>query len=84
LQVSFAVIYYSIICCKRIGFVIVAVINSIISVGYYFKVILAMYTKEPNEERPGTPVVIYAVAVIAIVLNIALGLFPSFVLDLLA
>jgi NADH-quinone oxidoreductase subunit N len=62
-----------------IALVIVAVINSIISVGYYFKVILAMYTKEPNEERPGTPV-IYAVAVIAIVLNIALGLFPSFVL----
>jgi NADH-quinone oxidoreductase subunit N len=62
-----------------IALVIVAVINSIISVGYYFKVILAMYTKEPNEET-GTPVVIYAVAVIAIVLNIALGLFPSFVL----
>jgi NADH-quinone oxidoreductase subunit N len=67
-----------------IALVIVAVINSIISVGYYFKLILAMYTKEPNEERTGTPVVIYAVAVIAIVLNIALGLFPSFVLDLLA
>jgi NADH-quinone oxidoreductase subunit N len=27
-----------------------------------------MYTKEPNEERTGTPVVIYAVAVIAIVI----------------
>ncbi|RTY64370.1 NADH-quinone oxidoreductase subunit N [Flavobacterium sp. GSP27] len=64
--------------------VIVAVINSIISVGYYFKLILAMYTKEPNEERKGTPVVIYAVAIVAIVLNIALGLFPSLVLDLLA
>jgi NADH-quinone oxidoreductase subunit N len=64
-----------------IALVIVAVINSIIS--YYFKVIMAMYTKEPNEERTGTPVVIYAVAVIAIV-NIALGLFPSYVLDLLA
>jgi NADH-quinone oxidoreductase subunit N len=63
-----------------IALVIVAVINSIISVGYYFKVIMAMYTKEPNEERTGTPVVIYAVAVIAIVLNIALGLFPSYVL----
>ena len=63
--------------------VIVAVINSIISVGYYFKLILAMYTKEPNEERKGTPVVIYAVAIVAIVLNIALGLFPSLVLDLL-
>jgi NADH-quinone oxidoreductase subunit N len=63
--------------------VIVAVVNSIISVGYYFKLILAMYTKEPNEERTRTPFVIYAVAVIAIVLNIALGLFPSLVLDLL-
>ena len=64
--------------------VIVAVVNSIISVGYYFKLLLAMYTKEPNEERKSTPFVIYAVAVTAIVLNIALGLFPSFVLDLLA
>ncbi|MFV5697222.1 NADH-quinone oxidoreductase subunit N [Flavobacterium sp. ZT3R17] len=66
-----------------LALVIVAVVNSIISVGYYFKLILVMYTKEPNEERKGTPVIIYAVAVIAIVLNIALGLFPSFVLDLL-
>jgi len=64
--------------------VIVAVVNSIISVGYYFKLMLAMYTKEPNEERKATPFIIYAVAVTAIVLNIALGLFPSFVLDLLA
>ncbi len=67
-----------------LALVIVAVVNSIISVGYYFKLILAMYTKEPNEERKGTPVIIYAVAVIAIVLNIALGLYPSFILDLLA
>jgi len=64
--------------------VIVAVVNSIISVGYYFKLMLAMYTKEPNEERKATPFIIYAVALTAIVLNIALGLFPSFVLDLLA
>ena len=63
--------------------VIAAVINSIISVGYYFKLILAMYSKEPNETRTGTPVLIYGVAVVAIVLNIVLGLFPSFVLDLL-
>lgn len=67
-----------------IALVIVAVVNSIISVGYYFKLILAMYTKEANEERTGTPITIYAVAVIAIVLNIALGLFPSYILDLLA
>ena len=64
--------------------VIFAVINSIISVGYYFKLILAMYTKEPNETRTGKPFLIYAVAVVAILLNIVIGLFPSLVLDLLA
>ena len=63
--------------------VIVAVINSIISVGYYFKLILAMYSKEPNQERTGKPFLIYAVAVVSITLNIVLGLFPSLVLDLL-
>lgn len=64
--------------------VIFAVINSIISVGYYFKLILAMYTKEPNEERKGKPFLIYAVAIIAIILNVVLGMFPSLILDLLA
>ncbi|MGO4772732.1 NADH-quinone oxidoreductase subunit N [Flavobacterium sp. W22_SRS_FK3] len=66
-----------------IALVIVAVINSIISVGYYFKLILAMYSKEPNQERTGKPFLIYAVAIISITLNIVLGLFPSLVLDLL-
>jgi NADH-quinone oxidoreductase subunit N len=63
--------------------VIAAVINSIISVGYYFKLILAMYNKKPNQEAAKTPFVFYAVAVISILLNIVLGLFPSAVLDLL-
>lgn len=66
-----------------IALVIVAVINSIISVGYYFKLILAMYSKEPNQERTGKPFLIYAVAIFSMVLNIVLGLFPSLVLDLL-
>jgi NADH-quinone oxidoreductase subunit N len=66
-----------------IGLVIVAVINSIISVGYYFKLIIAMYSKQPNQERTGKPFLIYATAVVSIALNIALGLFPSLVLDLL-
>jgi NADH-quinone oxidoreductase subunit N len=52
-------------------------------VGYYFKLILAMFGKEPNEEVAKTPFVFYAVAVVAILLNIILGLFPSVVLDLL-
>ncbi|TRX37718.1 NADH-quinone oxidoreductase subunit N [Flavobacterium restrictum] len=64
--------------------VIAAVINSIISVGYYFKLILAMYGKEPNETRTGKPFLIYAVAIVALVLNVIIGLFPSVILDLLA
>jgi hypothetical protein len=44
---------------------------------------LAMYNKEPNEAAAKTPFVFYAVGVIAILLNIVLGLFPSVVLDLL-
>ncbi|MET0759950.1 MAG: NADH-quinone oxidoreductase subunit N [Flavobacterium sp.] len=63
--------------------VIAAVINSVISVGYYFKLILAMYTKEPNEEAQKTPFVFYAVAVVAIALNIVMGIFPSLIMDLL-
>jgi NADH-quinone oxidoreductase subunit N len=63
--------------------VIAAVINSIISVGYYFKLVLAMYGKEASQEATKTPFVFYAVAVVSILLNIILGLFPSVVLDLL-
>ncbi len=63
--------------------VIVGVINSIISVGYYFKLILAMYTKEATEEKQPVPFVYYFVAVVAIVLNIAMGIYPSFVTNLL-
>ena len=64
--------------------VIAGVINSIISVGYYFKLILAMYTKETNEvDSNKTPFVFYAVAVVAIALNLLMGIFPSLVMDLL-
>ena len=63
--------------------VIAGVINSIISVGYYFKLILAMYTKEPTEEKQAVPFVYCAVAILAIVLNIIMGLCPSLVTNLL-
>ena len=53
--------------------VIAAVINSIISVGYYFKLILAMYGKEPNEADAKTPFVFSVVAFVAILLNIVLS-----------
>lgn len=64
--------------------VIAAVINSIISVGYYFKLILAMYTKETTAEKSSTPMVYAITAVIAILLNILIGIYPSLITDLLS
>lgn len=63
--------------------VIAAVINSIISIGYYFKLILAMYTKESDDVRPAVPMAIHVVATLAILLNIAIGLFPSYITNLI-
>ena len=63
--------------------VIVGVINSIISVGYYFKVILAMYTKDENDEKITFSNVYYVVGMLSILLNIALGLYPGFLTGLL-
>ncbi len=62
--------------------VIVAIITSIISVGYYFKIIIAMYTKDESITDKA-PVLYQIVAVVAIVLNICLGLFPDVVLRIL-
>ena len=64
--------------------VIAGVVNSIISVGYYFKLIVAMYTKEASEKQTTpTPFVYYFVAVVAILLNIIIGIFPNIILNLL-
>ena len=70
----------------KAGFLIVViagVINSIISVGYYFKLILAMYTKEAYAEKQAIPLAYYLVAVIAIALNVAIGIYPSLLTNLL-
>lgn len=63
--------------------VIIAVISSIISVGYYFKLILAMYTKESTEGDMKIPAVYTFVAVIATIIILAIGLFPDMVLKLI-
>lgn len=63
--------------------VIVAILNSIVSIGYYFKLIVAMYTKQLTTELPKAPVSFYVVAIAAIVINILMGIFPSVVLSLL-
>jgi len=67
---------------KHLPIIIIAVINSIISIGYYFKLIYAMYSHEGSEKREVVPVAYTIVAVVAILLNIAAGLYPQVLLDL--
>lgn len=63
--------------------VIVGVINSIISIGYYFKLILAMYTKEPSEDNHSNAFVYNVIALVAILLNVVIGLYPTLITSLL-
>jgi NADH-quinone oxidoreductase subunit N len=63
--------------------VIAGVINSIISIGYYFKLILAMYTKDATDDNHRSSMVYKIVAVIAILLNIIIGIYPTLITNLL-
>jgi len=64
--------------------VIFGVVNSIISIYYYFRVIGAMYTQRPKtNENTIAPSAIYTfVAVLAICLNLLIGIYPALLLDL--
>ncbi|MFK7049836.1 MULTISPECIES: NADH-quinone oxidoreductase subunit N [Flavobacterium] len=58
--------------------VIAAIIASIISVGYYFRLILVMYTKMPyNEEKAKMPVVYLVLGIIGLIANLMIGFFPN-------
>jgi len=64
--------------------VIAGVINSIISIGYYFKLILAMYTKEASDDdNPSNAFVYNVIALVAILLNVVIGLYPTLIISLL-
>lgn len=76
-------LFHQVFSSGHVAIVIVAIINSIISLGYYFKLIIAMYTKESTAEKQTVPFTYGAVALIALVLNIAMGLYPSFALELI-
>jgi NADH-quinone oxidoreductase subunit N len=57
--------------------VLLAVVTSLIGVYYYFKVIIAMYMKEPMGQQETAPVSMKIWMAILIVLNLVLGIFPN-------
>jgi len=66
----------------QITLTFIALLNSIVGVYYYFKVILAMYTKEANETEVSGTVSYYVIISICLLLSIALGLFPDMLMHL--
>jgi NADH-quinone oxidoreductase subunit N len=67
-----------------IGLAIVAIINSMIAVFYYFKIVVAMYTKEPTYGKDfADHSEYYIVGIVATVLLVLIGLFPDAIMNLL-
>lgn len=68
----------------QIGFVILAVVTSLIGVYYYFRVLIAMYFKEPVAGSIPVSTSVKALVLVLIVLTLALGIFPDQLVLLLA
>ena len=67
----------------QVTLVIAGVINSIIAIYYYFGVINVMFTREKRVAQDmQIPIEYKIVAIGCTILNIAIGLWPSLVLDL--
>jgi NADH-quinone oxidoreductase subunit N len=68
---------------QHIGLVIVAVITSVISVYFYFKVILAMWTKDSDEAAFSADLPYTLVSLICLAASLVLGICPSIISSLL-
>jgi NADH-quinone oxidoreductase subunit N len=66
-----------------IAITLLAVIASIVGVYYYFKVILAMYTKSGDSIEIQTPVLYSVVMVACVALSILLGVWPGILVGLI-
>jgi NADH-quinone oxidoreductase subunit N len=67
-----------------IGLVVIAVLNSLVSVYYYLRVIYLMYMKEEWEETPSfkVPITVSILLVLTFIFTIWLGIFPSGLLEI--
>lgn len=67
-----------------LGLAIFAIINSMIAIYYYFKVIIAMYLREESEDNVlANHSEYYIVGIVATVLLLIIGIFPDYILNLL-
>ena len=67
-----------------LGLALFAIINSMIAIYYYFKVIIAMYLREESEDNVlANHSEYYIVGIVATVLLLIIGIFPDYILNLL-
>jgi NADH-quinone oxidoreductase subunit N len=62
---------------------LLAIIGSMIGAYYYLKVVLAMYTKEPNETEIEVSPVYVMVSVFCVLMTLTIGLFPDMLMNLI-
>lgn len=63
--------------------VVIAILNALIGFYYYFKVIVAMYFKEGTEVQLSIPFQYKVVLVLAVIVTLLLGVYPSLILNLI-
>ncbi len=66
----------------QIWLVVIAIINAIIGVFYYFRVIVAMYFKEGKNIILATPIQFKFVLALSAILTVVFGLYPSLISEL--
>ncbi len=67
----------------QIYLVAFAILNALVGFYYYFRVIAAMYFKEGAELQLVIPLQYKIVLVFSVVITVFLGVYPSFILNLI-
>ncbi|MES2139275.1 MAG: NADH-quinone oxidoreductase subunit N [Bacteroidota bacterium] len=65
------------------GLVLIAIVASLVGVYYYFRIIIAMYFKESQDETIAIQLNHKILLIVVAVVTILLGLFPDFIIRLL-
>ena len=67
----------------QVWLVILAVINAIISIFYYFRVIVAMYFRSAEAEEVQIPAYYNFVLGLSAIITILIGIYPTFISGLI-
>lgn len=67
----------------QIVLVVIAILNALVGFYYYFRVIVAVYFKEGKEIALDTPMQYKVVLVVSTIVILLLGVYPSFILNLI-